>query len=422
MIERVSLFANKREAFVFIFVVVFVFLYSVLMEYNSYKILTRFDSQLVQARVLKQYTKQKNNKTFQVLKLKSDDGFTFYTSAKKSLENVKGKKVKLEIWAGKISFLEYLKGFYAYSKIKYIYKTKSYKQKLNEYISMQHKDKDMANIYQALFSATPLHVELQKSFSTLGVSHLLAISGFHLGVLSALLFLFLKPLYRFFQQRYFPYRSEKLDLFIVVLLMLLVYLVFLDKPPSLLRAFGMLFIGFVLYDRGVKIISMQTLFVTALLLIAFFPRLLFSLGFLLSFMGVYYIFLFLVHFKDLSKLKQFVLIPFWVYFLMLPFSLFIFSNFSLYHPLSIIWTSLFTLFYPLSIALHVASYGDMFDGVLRSFISLAEKPLHVELSVMLFSLHVGLSFLAMKSRVFVWALLALSAFIFVDAIYDVAQF
>jgi len=420
MIERVSLFNNKREFFLFLSLCSFILFYSLLINYNDYKTLTRFDSQILQATVLKQYTKTKNTKTFQVLKLKSDDGLTFYTSAKKSLEDINGKRVKLEIWAGNISFYEYLTSFYGYSKVRYIYKTLTNKQKLNQYIESLHVDKEIANVYQALYTATPLHVELQKSFSSLGVSHLLAISGFHLGVLSALLFFFLKPIYTFFQIRYFPYRSAKFDLFIIVAIVLLSYLLFLDKPPSLLRSFAMLIVGSVLYDRGMKILSMQTLFVTILLLLAFFPKLVFSLGFWLSVFGVGYIFLFLIHFKNLSKLLQFILLPFWVYLLMLPFSLAIFGNFSIYHPLSIIWTSLFTIFYPLSITLHVVGLGDLFDGVLRSFISLGGDSIHVELSYVALVLHVSLSLLSIFYKNAIWLLLAYSIFIFIYFIYNVA--
>ncbi len=422
MIERVSLFNTKREFFLFLSLCSFILFYSLLINYNEYKKLTRFDSQIVQATVLKQYTKTKNTKTFQVLKLKSDDGFTFYTSAKKSLEDINGKRLKLELWAGNISFYEYLTSFYAYSKIKYIYKTLSNKQRLNSYIDSLHVDKDIANIYQALYTATPLHVELQQSFSALGVSHLLAISGFHLGVLSALLFFFLKPIYSFFQDRYFPYRNAKFDLFIIVVFILLAYLLFLDKPPSLLRSFAMLVVGFVLYDRGIKIISMQTLFVTVILLLSFFPKLLFSLGFWLSVSGVFYIFLFLIYFKNISKVWQFLLLPIWVYIMMLPFSLAIFGNFSIYHPLSIVWTSLFTIFYPLSIALHVVGLGDLFDGVLSSFISFGTNSLHVEFSRYLLALHVGLSLLSVFYKRIIYLLLVSSLFVFVYSIYKVAYF
>ena len=420
MIEKVSLFNNKREFFHFLALCSFILFYSLVINYNEYKKLTHFDSQIIQATVLKQYTKTKNNKTFQVLKLKSDDGFSFYSSAKKSLENVKGKRVRLELWAGKISFYEYLSGFYVYSKIKYIYKNQTNKQKLNNYIDSAHRDKKVANIYQALYTASPLHIDNQKSFSSLGVSHLLAISGFHLGVLSALLFFFLKPIYVFFQDKYFPYRNSKIDLFIIVIFILLTYLIFLDKPPSLLRSFVMLVVGFVLYDRGVKIISMQTLLVSVILLLSFFPKLIFSIGFFLSVSGVFYIFLFLNFFKHLSKFYQFILMPFWVYILMLVFSLVIFGDFSIYHPLSIIWTSLFSIFYPLSIALHIVGFGDIFDGVLINFISLGANSLHIELSYKVLALHIGLSLLSLFYKKVIWLLLAFNLFIFIYAIYKVA--
>ncbi len=416
MIERVSLFNTKRDFLLFILTSTFILFYSLLIEYQNYQKLTRFDSHILQATVLKQYFKIKNKKTSQILKLKSEDGLTFYSNAKKSLENIKGKRVKLEIWAGKISFYEYLTSFYAYSKVKYIYKTTTLKEKLNSYISFSHPNKNIANIYQALYTATPLKKELQTTFSTLGVSHLLAISGFHLGVLSALLFFFLKPVYSFAQNKFFPYRNSKLDIFLIISAVLLTYLIFLDSPPSLLRAFGMLLVGFILYDRGIKIISMQTLSLTVLLLLVFFPRLVFALGFWLSVSGVFYIFLFLIHFKDLNKIWQFILVPFWVYMLMLPFSLAIFGNFSIYHPLSIIWTTLFTLFYPISIFLHVIGFGNLFDSLLESLILLGKVDLHVELDFKVLVLHVVLSLLAIYKKIFVWLLLCFSLFIMIYSV------
>ena len=268
-LERVQLF-NKRDSFYFLSLTLFILSYSLLIDFQNYKNFTRFDSTIIKAAVLKQYTKTKESKTYQMLKLKTDNGITFYTSARKSFAQVKGKKLRLEIWAGKITFYEYLTSFYVYSRVKKIHELPTLKQKLNSFIASQHKNENITNIYQALFSAAPLSKELQSSFSFLGVSHLLAISGFHLGVLSGLLFFLLRTPYKFFQNRYFPYRNAKSDLFIVVAFSLLLYLLFLDSPPSLLRAFTMLIVGFILYDRGIKIISMQTLLLTVVLLLSFF--------------------------------------------------------------------------------------------------------------------------------------------------------
>ena len=417
MIERVQLF-YKRDSLSFLVICLFILCYSLLIEYNNYKNFTRFDNQLISATILKQYEKTKNSRTYQVLKLRSEDGLTFYSSAKKSLTPSIGKKITLEVWGGKISFYEYLTSFYAYTKIKHIDTNKTLKQKLNSFVFSQHNNTNIINIYQALFSAKPLNQNLQTAFSNLGVSHLLAISGFHLGVISALIFFIFRPIYSFFQNRYFPYRNSKADLFIFVSILLLSYLLFLDSPPSLLRSFTMLIIGFILYDRGIKIISMQTLFLSVVLLLVFFPRLSFTLGFWLSVSGVFYIFLFLLHFKDINKIWQFILVPFWVYILMLPFSLSIFSNYSIYHPLSILWTTLFTLFYPLSIFLHLINFGGVFDTILESFVALGENGQLVILSYTFLLIHVALSLLSMYKKIFVYLLLTFSLSIL---IYTVNQ-
>ncbi len=419
MIEKVSLFNSKRDFFLFFLISSFILLYSLLIEYNEYKKFTRFDSQIINATVVKQYSKTKDFKTTQILKLKSENGLSFYTSSKKQLKNLLQKRVNIKVYGGKMSFYQYLTYFYAYTKIKFIYEDKILKEKLNSHISSSHLNKDIANIYQALYTATPLRKELQTTFSTLGVSHLLAISGFHLGVLSALLFFFLKPTYSFFQNRYFPYRNSKFDIFSIVVIILLSYLIFLDSPPSLLRAFGMLLVGFILYDRGIKIISMQTLFVTIIFLLCFFPKLFFALGFWLSVSGVFYIFLFLIHFKHLSKIWQFILVPFWVYLLMLPFSLVIFGNFSIYHPLSIIWTSLFTLFYPLSIFLHFIGFGNLLDTLLESLILLAKESKQIELSFMFLIIQISISLFSIFDKRFIYTLLTFSFGLFIYAIYHI---
>jgi competence protein ComEC len=424
MLEKISLLKTKRDILLFLAALLFILFYSLLINYNNYKTLTHFDSCIINATVLKQYTKTKTTKqgklkSYQILKLKAEDGFSFYTSKGMKFQEAVGKKLHLEIWTKDISFYDYLSNFYASSKIINIYKTPSLKEKLNQAIAKQHTDKDITQLYQALFSAKSLPNKLQTLFSTLGVSHLIAISGFHLSVLSALLFFFFKYPYRFLQNRYFPFRSYHRDSFVLLGLVLLSYLVFLDTPPSLLRAFSMFIVGFILYDRGVKILSMQTLLISVLSLLALFPSLIFSIGFWLSVSGVFYIFLFLIHFKNLNKIWQFLLLPLWVYLMMLPFSLHIFGNFSLYHPLSILWTSLFTLFYPLSIVLHLFDLGGLLDPLLHKFMSMDVKDTKVFIPLAYLIVQVVLSLLAIYKKVFLYLLLSLVVFLFVSAIYQV---
>jgi len=421
LLKEISFLNSKREILLFILLSLFILTYTILIEYHNYKQLTHFDSAIVYATVIKQYTKTKLSKTgklknYQVLKLKADKGYTFYTTKSKTLENIKGKKVMLELWLQDITFYQYMQTFFGYTRFIKIEKKQTLKQKLNNSLAKIHQNSDITSIYQALYTATPLPKELQQIFSTLGISHLLAISGFHLGVLSTLLFFLLKYPYSFFQNRYFPYRSAKVDIFIVVAFLELIYLLFLDIPPSLLRAFTMLLIGFLLYDRGFKVISMQTLTLTIIVILIFAPRLLFSLGFWLSVSGVFYIFLFLIYFKKLNSLWQLLLVPLWVYIMMLPLSLFIFKNFTIYHPISIIWTSLFTLFYPLSIFLHLIGLGTLLDSSLLWLLELAPKQTsQVELNISIFLSFMLLSFMGIFWKKAIWILIPYSFAIFIYA-------
>ncbi len=425
VLEKVTLFSVKKDYFLFFLLLLSLLSLSLSYEYYKYTELTKFDSQLVNASVLKAYNKTKITKngkikSYKILKMRSDEGFVFYTMASKKLQNVQNKRLHVELWAGKISFKEYIKGFFAFSKILKIYDTPTLKQKLSSFINRQHTNTNIAALYNALFLARPLPKAMQIQFSKLGISHLIAISGFHLGVLAAILFFLFKYPYKILQNRYFPYRSYKRDSFIFISLILLGYLLFLDSPPSLLRAFAMLIVGFVLYDRGIQVISMQTLLVTILLLLALFPKLIFSIGFWLSISGVFYIFLFLIHFKEISKIKQFVLLPFWVYLMMLPYSLAIFGNFSLYHPLSILWTSLFTLFYPLSIALHVMGLGDLFDTPLEYLLHVNTHAMQQPLAKGYLGVEIFLSIVAVFSKKALFVLLGYTLLLFIYFIYNVA--
>ena len=423
-LDKVSLFSSKRDFFLFLSLSLFIFIYATLIEYNNYKNLTQFTSHILTATIVKQYTKTKltkkgKTKTYQVLKLKAEKGFSFYTIRKKDFPDSQGKKIDIEIFSTDISFYQYLTSFFSFSRLITIHNSKSLKYTLSKYLIEIHSDKDVSSIYKALYSATSLPKHLQQTFSQLGISHLLAISGFHLGVLSLVLFFLLKMPYKFFQNRYFPYRSYKRDSFFIIIGILFIYMLFLDTPASLLRAFVMLLIGFFLYDRGYKIISMMTLLLTVILIISFAPRLLFSLGFWLSVFGVFYIFLFIIHFKHLSKLWQFLLIPIWVYLMMLPVSLFIFEAFSIYHPFSIILTSLFTLFYPLSIVLHIIDFGSLLDSYLLWILNVVDNQNTVRISKEVILIFAFVSFISIWKKIFIYLLLSLSLFIFIYSIYQV---
>ncbi|MDY0116463.1 MAG: ComEC/Rec2 family competence protein [Sulfurimonadaceae bacterium] len=416
--QPLELFHSKRGIYFFLLACGVIFAYSILIHYNNYLNLTRYDTYDTEAKVLLQYSKTKDDRTYQVLKLQTKEGLKFYTTKSKTYRNRDKTTIGIRFWTSKITFYGYLTSFYAYSHFYEEKELDSLKNTLNQKLDSLHPNENIAAIYKALYTAEKMPHELQTTLSTLGISHLLAISGFHLGVLSAVLFFLLRPLYRFFQKRYFPFSHANRDTFLIAACILLGYMLFLDVPPSLLRAFGMLVVGFILHDRGYKIVSMQTLFATVLLLLSLFPTLFFALGFWLSSLGVFYIFLFLIYFKSKSKLWQFVVLPFWVYVMMVPVTLFVFGNFSLYHPLSILWTTLFTLFYPLSIVLHLLGFGSIFDGLLEMLLDLGKEAEMILLSGWIFAIHLALSMWSVYSKKALYALMLFTCIILSYVLFE----
>jgi len=173
----------------------------------------------------------------------------------------------------------------------------------------------------------------------------------------------------------------------------------------------MFVIGFLLYQRGYELLSFDNLIVAVMLILTFYPKLIFSYGLWLSVFGVFYILLFFHRFKNLSNIKQFFLIPIVVYILMTPISLYLFENFSLYHPLSIFLTIGFSVFYPISLFLHFIGFGDLLDNLLKTLITLDIHPYKVEISSKVMALYLFLSLLSVKSKKLFFLTLLFGVFI-----------
>ena len=398
MLERVELFDERRDYLLFALLALVLLVFSLSFEYYHYAKLKAHKTAVIKAHVLNEYLKTTSKKSYKVIKLRSSHGATFYTTASTRFHTVKDKDVLIKIYTSRLSFLDYLKGFYTKGWFLKTLQTDTFKSKLDALLRSTHKEHDIYRIYAALYLAKPLTYELYNRFSALGISHLFAISGFHLGILSFVVYTLLFFLYKPLHARYFPYRNIKRDTFIATAIVLFFYLDFLAYPPSLVRSFAMLTVGFILYDRGIEVISMQTLFIAVVLILAISPRLAFSLGFWLSVSGVYYIMLFLIYFKDLPIWKQFFLIPIWVYLAMLPITLYIFGNFSYLHPFSIILSILFTLFYPLSLALHFIGYGELLDPLLSWIVHTPLEIYKVTFSTWFLIPYVLLSLAALKNK------------------------
>ncbi len=386
-IERLKLFESRREWMIFVSIFVSLALFQLYLSYRSYRELTASKFHHTIVTVLNQYPKtSKRGKPYFVLRLKSDEGYHFVTTRFEDLRDLRDRRLEMGFITSKITFWDYMRGFFAPSFDLFLLPERpSISSKINAWIAKQHTHRWMRELYGALFLAKPISKDLREHIAGLGVSHLIAISGYHLGFLYALLLLLLSPVYRFFQDRYFPYRNRTFDLGVTIMLALSGYAILIGMTPSIVRSLTMLIFGFFLYTRHFKIISFEVLAVSVLFLIAMDISLFWSVAFWFSVSGIFFIYLFLHYFDGLKKWQIALGINFWVYVMMHPIVHFIFARFSVSQLLSPILSLLFAIFYPLVWVLHLLGMGDLLDGVML-------KLLAVEMPT--FEYHTPLWFLA----------------------------
>ena len=405
-LHKTSLFHRLSDYFLFMFVLLIVLTFSLLRSYENYLSFKHFTWHSVDATVIAQRSYIKEGKQLTTYSLKSGD-MHFKTRSDKAFKSLEGRKVRIAIYTEKIAFIEYLKGFYAYTQFEAMYHNRSLRMKLIDKISNSHEEPMISNLYGALFFAQNIKKGLRDKLSHLGINHLAAISGFHLGLISFLILLLSNIVYKPLHQRYFPYRNRVRDMMIVLVF---AYVAFLEFTPSLLRAYSMMFIGFILYDRGIKLLSVSSLLVTVTLLLALFPALLFSMGFWLSVLGVLNLFIILKHFEELKKWQLFIVLHIGVFVLMMPWVIFFFGSFSIGQFLSPLLSMVFILFYPLSIGMHLLGLPDVLDMILMPLLSIEFENIMISLPM---SVMIGFIFLltasvfSKKSFYFVLGLMSL---------------
>ena len=370
--EKPKLFETQKHFILTMAVLFILFLIHLGWEYRNYTEFITKPFYFTHATVLNAYEKTKGKGSYQVLKLRSDDGLTFYTTThRKSL--LKHTRLRLQIFPDeKITFPDYLGTFYVKSRI-----TESrgmplsLKERLLERVSVQHEAPALASLYNAIFFSTPLEKSLREKIAQLGVSHLVALSGFHLGILWGLVYGLLLLLYRPFQQHYFPYRFALFDVGWVTVCILGSYVWFVGFPPSLLRSYAMLFTGWGVLLMGIELLSFYFLFTVAGALLALFPSLGVSLAFWLSITGVFYIFLLLQYAGRYNQWAiMLLIIPIGIFLLMLPVVHTVFGTTSPYQLFSPLLSLLFIPFYPVAMLLHLFDMGAFFDPLLLRLFSL----------------------------------------------------
>ena len=345
-------------------VLIIILLINISIEYSKYQELIDDEVYETKVKVLNIYPK----KDYNILRL-SASNFDFFTNIDKSESVEKLDILNILILSKNISFLDYLKGFYAKSIIfKKIEKQSGFKDEIIKKIDSNHEDNITKELFQALFLAIPISKELRDICTNYGISHLIALSGFHLGVLSFVIYWIFYFPYTYLHKKYFLYRNKKYDLLLISISFLFFYLILTNVVQSLLRAFVMFVFAIFLLRYNIKLFSYTTLFIVFLIVISLFPKYFFSLGFWFSIIAVFYIFLFLQYFSKLNKYLQIILFNLWMFLIFNPIVHFYFPQTSYEQFLSPLITILFTFFYPFEIFAHIFDFAISFDGFIKKFL------------------------------------------------------
>jgi len=405
-----ELFESKKEIAIFSFLMVIIFSFNLYQKYSQFLEIKTSKFYKTDAKILKQYQKiSKTGRIYHVLKIKSDDGYSFFTTNYGDLRDINGREISIGIITDKIDFKSFLSGFYAPSyDIRLHEYRESFRDNINSCITNQHENPKMKELFSALFLAEPISKDLRADVSYLGISHLIAISGFHLGVLFGILFFLFRYIYVYFQNLYFPYRNIKFDLTILILVLLFAYMALIGFVPSVVRAFVMMAFGFFLFHRSFRIISFEVLFVTILFILAILPNFLFSIGFWFSISGVFYIYLFLKHFSHLKNWQIFLLLNFWVYIAMIPVVHYIFTIFSLHQLFSPFLTMAFSIFYPLEMFLHFVGFGDLLDGVILKLFSIKDEIYELKAPLWFLLIYLFVSIVCIFQKSFIYVILGMN--------------
>ncbi|MDD3592234.1 MAG: ComEC/Rec2 family competence protein [Sulfurovum sp.] len=379
-LQKPQLFADRKSlAWVLLFFLM-ILLIRLLLHYQEYRSFVSKPFYYTYADVISEKTKHSRGKSYKVLKLHGENGLHFITTAY-TQNSYANKRLRLQIFPDeKIGFRGYMGTFFVKSRIKEVLpEEQGYKETLLAKVAGQHDSGMLASFYNAIFFASPLPDTLRTQISKLGVSHLIALSGFHLGILWGIIYGLIKIVYTPLQQRYFPYRFILIDAGAVTLVVLGIYLWFVGFPPSLVRSYAMLLAGWGLLVAGMELLSFAFLFAVAGMLLALFPSLLFSLGFWLSVSGVFSIFLLLKYAQAVDRrIQALLIIPVGIFVLMLPLVHGIFGVTTPYQLFSPVLSLLFVPFYPLVMMLHLLGYGGVFDGLLLTLFALpAEAENHL---------------------------------------------
>lgn len=169
------------------------------------------------------------------------------------------------------------------------------RSKLTERYRVMMPNDDEYSVLAALTlgSKSELTSATRQTFSSTGASHVLALSGLHLGILVSLLVLLLRPL----RSR----RSMRWFVTVALILMVWAFVLLTGCSISIIRAATMLTIMLLASLRGEGYASLNNLLLAVFVILALSPQSIMDVGFQLSFVAVFFILYFNPYFQDFKR-------------------------------------------------------------------------------------------------------------------------
>jgi competence protein ComEC len=166
-----------------------------------------------------------------------------------------------------------------------------YRNRIGQFIQSTLGEKGQG-VLTALIIGDRKHIpqKLSDAFKRAGASHILAISGLHIGILTTLAFLFFTRLLSYFNWVIWHARAKKLAA-ILTLVPIVAYGFLAGMSPPTQRAVIMVSIFLATYFLAKRVDSLNVLAIAAMVLLILWPPFLFSISFQLSFCAVFFIIL-----------------------------------------------------------------------------------------------------------------------------------
>lgn len=416
------LFSSRRESLYFAAILAFAFCLNLVYEYNKFINFIDEPQPYITGIIKDTLTIKTDNKKRKFIKIISGD-FEIYTRVALWQNYKAGDYIGLEIYTISINFWEFLsRKFFVKSTQRQILNkeeilmpqkdryddedsklapvltpphniTSDFYQKTLNFIKAQHENTLASELYEALFLANAPSKTLRQSMQQYGANHLIAISGYHLSAILFFIFLLVRKPYMFFASRFFPYRDYRFDISVLAFFIMTWYAYFIGFVPSFIRALSMGIVGFYMIVRGVKILSFELFFTCVGALIAIFPELIFNVGFLFSCFGVWFIYVYLHHFKPKNKLLFAISLNTYITFCMIIITGYFFDFASIWQLSTLLLNFIFILFYPLAAFFHMIGYGGLLDFILEpllEFNASSAKSLNIPLWLLLFYIFLAL--------------------------------